>query len=293
MVRIKPSTIWQASKLNRFLPFLLPECRSIHAARQELRWIQDESNDDYQVWKRCKLRYRHYPLQYILGSQPFESLNIKCKPGVLIPRWETEEWATDLAHRLPKNRQIHVLDLCTGTGCIPLLIKHIRPDAVVKAVDCSPLATGLAYWNSKSLGISIQVIQGDILEHNSTVKPQKVDLITCNPPYISQSTFVKETSRSVKLFEPKLALIGCFEFYADLIDHQISRAEAFVYEVGELSQCEYVCRRIVEDPILSKVWRVGFRLDANSKPRVVYGYRRVAITLDWPRIFEEFGELKN
>ncbi|SCU88417.1 LADA_0E10022g1_1 [Lachancea dasiensis] len=289
MPRIRPSTIWEAHRLHKALPLLLPECRAIPIALQELQWIRNELGDKkYKIWKSCRLRYHRYPLQYILGTQPFGPLEIDCRPGVLIPRWETEEWALDLAHRLPPDKNLQVLDLCTGTGCIPLLIKRLRPQFAVGAIECSPVAVKLASQNAEKLGIHIDICTEDVLK--CPPLPHKVDFITCNPPYISRSSFVGDTAKSVQLFEPKLALIGSLEFYENLCDFWIHQIEAFAYEVGTLSQCRYVESRIAADPALREQWRVGTKKDSNNKERVVYGYKTISAKgIDWHTLFRGFG----
>ncbi|CUS23980.1 LAQU0S13e00606g1_1 [Lachancea quebecensis] len=293
MARIKPSVLKKAWQVNRLLPLLLPVCRTIEVAQQELRWIQEEISDKKRVRQCCLLRSRHYPLQYLLGTQPFGPLDVICQPGVLIPRWETEEWAVSLAGKLPRDRTFDVMDLCTGTGCIPLLLKYMRPKCSAFAIDCSPLAYKLAARNSDMLRVPLKVTQKDILKCSSEVVPRTVDLITCNPPYIPRSTFTRETTRSVKLFEPKLALLGNTEFYANLVDCWMSRTDAFVYEVGDLSQCQYVLERVTSDTKLSKNWRIGFKHDSNDQPRIVYGFRTSGSRLNWASILEEFGDMKH
>ncbi|SCU94289.1 LAFA_0F20956g1_1 [Lachancea sp. 'fantastica'] len=291
MPRLKPSTFWKAYAINKGLPFLLPECRTISAAKQELRWISQECSNEQQILQCCKLRHSHYPLQYILKSQPFGPLDIRCKRGVLIPRWETEEWTMDLAQRLPVDQEMRLVDLCTGSGCIALLMKHLRPKLTVNAFDCSPLAIHLAHQNARELGIDVQIAVQNILDDTAPKTLPNFDLITCNPPYIPQSTFIKETSTSVKLFEPKLALLGSFEFYDNLIKTWLSKTDAFVYEVGGLSQCIYVHDKIAQDSELSKLWRVGFKFDSNKQSRVVYGYKQISTRVDWKEVFKGFGKL--
>lgn len=292
MPRIKPAVLREASRLHRLLPLLLPECRTIPNAQQELRWIQNEVRDEKRIRRCCELRALHYPLQYLLGSQPFGPLDIACRPGVLIPRWETEEWASELAHRLPKETQLVTMDLCTGTGCIPLLIKHVRSQAAVYAVDVSPHAYQLALKNSQNLCIPIQICQANILKEYPFNTPHHVDLITCNPPYIDRPTYVTETARSVRLFEPKLALLGNEEFYENLVQRWLHRTDAFVYEVGDISQCEFVLSQISNSPDLASTWQVGFKEDSRKQARVVFGYRKQGSKLDWTNILKDFGQLK-
>lgn len=72
---------------------LLPVCRDLQSAANELRWIREHVQDTdspiplgLRVWKLCEKRGKGIPLQYVLGTQPFGDLEIKCRPGVLIPR---------------------------------------------------------------------------------------------------------------------------------------------------------------------------------------------------------------
>ncbi|KAF7376357.1 PrmC-N domain-containing protein [Mycena sanguinolenta] len=94
------------------------------------------------------------PLQYILGTQPFGSLSIKVRSPVLIPRPETEHWTIRLAELLRPTldpaRPLSVLDIGTGTGCIPLLLCRLLPPGTIRAhgIDISPAAVKLAEENA-------------------------------------------------------------------------------------------------------------------------------------------------
>ena len=119
LMRISPRTIRQASKVP-LLKYFLAANRTLENAKQELKWVQQELPPQKWTWA-AKRRLRLVPLQYILGSQPFGELTILCKENVLIPRWETEEWVGHLLNILEKNSKLlKVVDVCTGTGCIPL-----------------------------------------------------------------------------------------------------------------------------------------------------------------------------
>lgn len=103
MPRINPATLIKAYSESPLLPLLLKECRTLESARNELRWLrehvlrpvphqhQHQHHHNPTTWKTrlislCRKRSRGYPLQYILGDQPFGDLEILCRPGVLIPR---------------------------------------------------------------------------------------------------------------------------------------------------------------------------------------------------------------
>lgn len=308
MPRISPCTIRKASQIHPFLRFLLPACRTISEAKRELKWIQDESaeacehsshrNLKSRIRKACIQRSRLIPLQYILGSQPFGPLHIICKPGVLIPRWETEEWSCDLASRIKTYipttvSDFKVWDICTGTGCIALLVRRELENyknLEVTAVDCSKNAIKLVVENVKyNKTIPIQLKQMDILNQSGCSIP-KIDILMSNPPYIPKELFMKETNISVKLYEPKIALIGDKEFYQNLVSTWLSKVDSFVYEVGDITQCHFVKNRIKDDVELSKMWSVGYKFDSNGKPRVIYGFKNGRLK-NLPLVFKDFGQI--
>ncbi|KAJ7045764.1 S-adenosyl-L-methionine-dependent methyltransferase [Mycena alexandri] len=164
------------------------------------------------------------PLQYILGDQPFGPLTIKLRSPVLIPRPETEHWTIRLAELFrPPTRQLSVLDLGTGTGCIPLLLCHLLPAGTVRArgIDISSDAVKLAGENAALCGFSastagsarntFQPIQASFLDplfpdKNLGVDPP-FDLVTSNPPYISWAEYL-ELPASVTHYEDPKALFG-------------------------------------------------------------------------------------
>lgn len=95
MPRIPHSLLRRARAISKLLPLLLPTCRDIPSARNELRWLREHaiertvsSGASWQalLHKSCVQRGRGKPLQYILGNQPFGDLEILCREGVLIPR---------------------------------------------------------------------------------------------------------------------------------------------------------------------------------------------------------------
>jgi HemK-like putative methylase len=169
------------------------------------------------------------PLQYILGSQPFGGLDIKCRKGVLIPRQCTEEYTETLAEVIrhaPQLEQLRggsvtgstlrILDLCTGTGCIPLLLASMLQrqfsQVEVKGVDIASTALSLSRQNVRynadllpKSGITFQ--KADVLSLAENSELGEWDIVTANPPYISTYGFNTFTERSVRNYEPKLALV--------------------------------------------------------------------------------------
>ncbi|KAI5849630.1 S-adenosyl-L-methionine-dependent methyltransferase [Morchella snyderi] len=232
MPRLPPHLLHQARAHSPLLPLLLPECRAPSPALSELRWLRAHAAETRQPLRAlCERRGRGEPLQYILGTQPFGALEILCHRGVLIPRQETEHLIHRLAARLP-SRPLRILDLCTGTGCISLLLHsllhhhhhHPTPPTLL-GIDLSPRAVSLARRNlahNIALGAlpaaaaaHVSFLVGDVLDGSALLAAVRahfggdggVDVVVANPPYISVRGFAVETARSVRRYEPRLALV--------------------------------------------------------------------------------------
>ncbi|KAF9469925.1 S-adenosyl-L-methionine-dependent methyltransferase [Collybia nuda] len=178
------------------------------------------------------------PLQYILGDQPFGPLNLITRAPVLIPRPETEHWVIKLADRLSSTstRPKRLLDLGTGSGCIPLLLCHLCPPGTLHThgIDISPHAIQLATDNAalckiptpspRSLHVnSFRTTLANFLSptfSDDVNLSAPYDIITSNPPYITWNEYL-ELPRSVSDYEDPKALFGGpsgFDFY-----HSIAR----------------------------------------------------------------------
>lgn len=299
MPRISPSVVRKASSRDPLLGLLLPACRTLEQAEVELGWIRREvPARGTSVSRACQQRSQLVPLQYVLGSQPFGPLDILCRNHVLIPRWETEEWSCDLADRLKrvlsKADKFAIWDLCTGTGCIALLMRHELRDyqgVSVCAVDCSSHAIALAAKNMEHNKLAdVGLMQRDILKQvRDASSSSSIDLLICNPPYIPRETFVKDTATSVKLYEPRLALVGDKEFYKNLVCQWLQRTNSFVYEIGDMDQCNFVKSAVQDSPRLRRSWSLGLKTDSNGKPRVIYGFKKSFDNLR--ELFHGFGEV--
>jgi release factor glutamine methyltransferase len=143
---------------------------------------------------------KHEPFQYIIGTVYFADLNLKIDRRALIPRPETEE----LIDLLTKQGQTfaHILDLCTGSGCIALALKKKFPDAVVKGLDLSSDAISLAKENAAQLKLDVAFKNSDIFDSEVL---GSFDLIVSNPPYIPFED-QHQMQANVLDYEPHLAL---------------------------------------------------------------------------------------
>ncbi len=146
------------------------------------------------------------PLQYVLGYEWFYNLKLKVNEQVLIPRPETDElvrWVLDTIKK-EKLRSPRILDVGTGSGCIPVVLKNEMPGADVTAIDISEAALEVAKENAATYDLTIDFIRGDILEKNFSIE-KTFDLIISNPPYITAAE-KKDMHERVLAFEPKEAL---------------------------------------------------------------------------------------
>lgn len=145
-------------------------------------------------------RLAHVPVQYITGEQDFCGLTFSVRPGVLIPRPETELLA-EAVFRMAAGKR--VLDLCTGSGCIAVTVAKFGTPAFVAATDYSGEALAIAKQNAARLGAEVTFFQGDLF---SAVEGT-YDIIVSNPPYI-KSEVVDTLMPEVREYEPRMALDG-------------------------------------------------------------------------------------
>ena len=147
---------------------------------------------------------KNEPIQYVLGVTEFYDLTFKVTPDVLIPRPETEELVHWIINDKPAN-DIKILDIGTGSGCIPIALKKNLPGSQVFATDISDKALKIAAENAKLNTCEISFFQSDILSVKSDNLPQNLDIICSNPPYVKQDE--KQAMKpNVLDFEPHLAL---------------------------------------------------------------------------------------
>ncbi|MCW3161100.1 peptide chain release factor N(5)-glutamine methyltransferase [Chryseobacterium oryctis] len=148
------------------------------------------------------------PYQYILGETEFYGMSFFVDENVLIPRPETEELLEFAIGKIKshssKNKTLKILDIGTGSGIIPLVLKKHFPEAEVHAIDFSENALKIAKKNSDFHQLEINFIHADYL--NLDIK-ETFDIIISNPPYIGIDEEV-EINDSVKEFEPKMALFS-------------------------------------------------------------------------------------
>ena len=146
------------------------------------------------------------PIQYIIGETWFYDSKFYVNEHTLIPRPETEElvdWIVATEKKNDKKEKLTILDIGTGTGCIPISLKKNIPQAEVFAIDVSEEALKVAQRNALENKVEINFILQNILETEDL--KQQFDIIVSNPPYV-RNMEKQEIKKNVLAFEPHLAL---------------------------------------------------------------------------------------
>lgn len=152
-----------------------------------------------------KRRAAREPLQLILGSVGFRYLDLEVRPGVFVPRPETEVLAGEAIARVPAGGV--VVEPCTGTGAVACAVASEADPASVVATDISAEAVALAIDNAERAGVDVAVTQGDLLGPVATRLRGRVDVLVSNPPYIAAGEMAA-LGPEVADWDPRGALVS-------------------------------------------------------------------------------------
>ena len=188
------------------------------------------------------------PIQYVLNESWFAGMKFFVNKSVLIPRPETEElvdWlVADLNNSTKTNSPLKILDIGTGSGCIPISLKKKLSNCQITSIDISEEAIEVAQRNAHSLKADINFRHINFLEEDNWNSLGKFDLIISNPPYIRQFEGLEMSSR-VTNYEPSVALFVPDEepllFYTkiSLFAKQYLNEDGSIYvEINELLSVE-------------------------------------------------------
>lgn len=150
---------------------------------------------------------KNEPVQYVLGEAWFAGMKFKVNKNVLIPRPETEELVDWIVKESQKSKvkSQNILDVGTGSGCIPITIKKKFPQSTVSAIDVCSEALFTAIENALELNAEVDFLLLDFLDEEKWNDLGRYDIIVSNPPYVKQNE-INTMHERVKEFEPHLAL---------------------------------------------------------------------------------------
>ncbi|MBX9677361.1 MAG: peptide chain release factor N(5)-glutamine methyltransferase [Gemmataceae bacterium] len=214
------------------------------------------------------------PVAYLVGKKEFFGLEFKVSPAVLIPRPDTEVLITACLDLGKKHPQPRIVDVGTGSGCIPIALAKHLPKAQVTTIDMSPEATAIGKENAGKHSVfdRVRFLQGDVLE---PVASETFEFVVSNPPYIAHEEWAALPA-GVRDYEPRLALDGGpggFDVFTRLIEQARERLVSggwLVIEIGspQEKQARAKIEAIVDYELFPTI------LDGSGHPRVLKARRR-------------------
>ena len=219
-----------------------------------------------------KRRAQHEPLQYIIGYTDFMNARISVNEQVLIPRIETEQLVEIILDNHQSEEELSVLDIGTGSGCIPIALKMEQPNWEVSGIDISEGALSLARENAEQNDTDVSFSEGDILNPTGISIQDPLDLIVSNPPYVKpEEKDILEPQ--VKDYEPAEAL-----FFDDLEKMYNSIIEFAFQNLTKNGSLYLELHEKYSDQILAlfdeQQWSAHVENDYDKKPRFIIAHKR-------------------
>lgn len=202
---LAPDTGFEEAEALSWL--ILQEALSI--TRSNVLWLKKEQFSSHHIkqmnsWIGELKQGR--PWQYITGKAPFFGHDFFVDESVLIPRQETEELVDWIIRDQKKSGKISILDIGTGSGCIPITLAKKLPQAKVYACDISKAALETARRNASELNAAVDFFEADALStQDFTGQNEQYDIIVSNPPYIAEEESTGMI-KQVTAHEPHVAL---------------------------------------------------------------------------------------
>ena len=245
--KITLKKLYPASEIDTFLFLLLEEYLNFKRIDIVLKSNFNISSEVLTLLKSStKLLQQEIPIQYIIGKTEFYGFPFILNEHVLIPRPETEELVTFILdkvsklesyHTIKKENTIKILDIVTGSGCIPIALKKSLPLAEISALEKSNKALRIAKKNTHLNKVDINLIQQDILK--TTQLNNTYDIIVSNPPYVRESE-KKEIKNNVLNNEPHMALfvednnpLIFFDKIAELAKNHLTKNGLLFFEINQ------------------------------------------------------------
>jgi release factor glutamine methyltransferase len=245
-------------------------------SRTKIQLNQDEKIEQEQIdllEKYLSDLLKKKPLQYVVGETEFYELSFKVNENTLIPRPETEE----LVHAIiteNKQQNVSILDIGTGSGCIPISLAKNIPDAKVASTDLSEEASKMAQQNAKLNQVEVLFLNQDILKWKE-FDWEQYDIIVSNPPYVMEKE--KELmDENVLNFEPHLALFVSnndplifYRTIAEFAQKHLKKGGLLYFEINENLGQEMI--HLLQEKGFSEI---ELRKDINGKDRMTKAVKK-------------------
>ncbi|MEM6719077.1 MAG: peptide chain release factor N(5)-glutamine methyltransferase [Bacteroidota bacterium] len=219
------------------------------------------------------------PIQHILGKAHFFGLDFVVNEHTLIPRPETEELVQWILNEVSKNSQtetLNILDIGTGSGCIPIALKKNITNANVYALDISAAALKVAQTNAAKNQVVVEFVQADVLSLSdlNVFGEDKLlfDIIVSNPPYV-RNLDKAAMRKNVLAYEPDSALfvkddnpLLFYDVIADLAKNHLKKAGSLYFEINQYLGNEMVL--LLEE---KQFQNIELRKDIFGVDRMIYG----------------------
>lgn len=190
-----------------------------------------------QAYSICNRRIQHYPLQYIFGEWEFYGIPLEIGEGVLIPRADTEILVDTVCSLRSGMKETKLLDLCSGSGCIPIAISSNLPNVSGYALENDYQAFEYLKKNLEKHAPKIIPFKCDVIQRKTAERFSGFDIITCNPPYLTTEDM--ECLQKEVTFEPEVALFGgddglfFYKYVTKLWKDSLYKGGYLVYEIGK------------------------------------------------------------
>ena len=235
-----------------------------------LNYLNQEVPEEVELKFKEKLNelVKNRPIQYVIGSVNFYGEEFLVNESTLIPRFETEELVENTLCYLDEffvMKNLKVVDLGTGTGCIGLTLKKLIPSLDMTLVDISDNALEMAKQNKEKKGLDVKIVKSNFLEQVEG----KFDLIISNPPYIKEG---EPIDAIVKENEPSLALYGgkdgmdCYRLILSQCKDKLNSKFMIAFEIG-CNQREELTKIIHQE--LGDV-KVICKKDLSNRDRMIF-----------------------
>jgi len=269
-------SLYEKEEIETFMAYCFEEYLNLQRADIFLNGSATISESELLKFSFAVKGLKHYkPIQYILGKADFYGLKFMVNQHVLIPRPETEELVQLIIKEKSSSQlPISILDIGTGSGCIPIALKKNIPSANIYALDISTEALEVAKQNAVMNNVYVEFFQHDILSSGSPLpNPDlKFDIIVSNPPYICISE-KEQMQKNVLDYEPHLALFVSdedsllfYKFITDFALKHLKQNGKLYFEINQAQGLE--TKQMLESKGFKNILLIK---DLNNNNRILQG----------------------